>query len=141
MDKLLMFFAVVAQIVVLVLEAALNFLVRLVYHLAELIKVIVRATLQTALQILAAFFDFLAHLSGSAPPPGARVRAGRPRRRLMPHRGKEPRRLPPKKVLKGSISLIRASFQKLRFRSELLAYRVLYRVLYRRRRVTRRWQT
>jgi len=140
-DKLLVFFTVVAQIIVLVVEATLNLLVRLVYLLTELIKVVVRATLQTTLQILAAFFDFLTHITSSVQPPGSRVRAGRPRRRLVAGQGKGARGIPLKRVLRGSIYFTRASFQKLRSRSELFAYRILYRLLYGRRRVRRGLQT
>ena len=120
-----MFFTVVAQIIVLVVEAALNLLVRLVYLLAELIKVIVRGTLQTALQILAAFFDFLAHITGSVPPPGSRVRAGRPRRRLGAGQDRGARGgVPLKRVLRGSMYLTRTSFRKLKSRSATLAHGV-----------------
>ena len=141
MDKLLVFLTVVAQIIVLVVEAALNLLVRLVYHLTELIKVIVRATLQTALQILAAFFDFLGDITGSVPSPGSRVRAGRARRRLLANEGGQARGVSLKRVLRGSVYLVRASFRRLRYRSELLAYRIVYRVLHGRRRTRGRLQT
>jgi len=127
-DKLLAFFAVVAQIIVLVVEAALNLLVRLVHLLAELFKVVVRATLQTALQVLAAFFDFLAHISGPVPPPGERVRAGRPRRRKLVGSEGGSRRRPtgpsPRRVFRGSVYLARASSRKLGSDSRQIAHRI-----------------
>jgi hypothetical protein len=126
-DKLLVFFAVVAQMIVLVVEATLNLLVRLVHLLAELIKVVVRATLQTALQVLAAFFDFLAHISGPVPPPGERVRAGRPRRRSLvgsEEGSRRPSGLSPRRIFRSSVYLARASSRKLGSGSRLMAHRI-----------------
>ena len=127
MDKVLVFFAVLAQIIVLVVEASLNLLVRLVHLLAELIKVVVRATLQTALQVLAAFFDFLAHISGPVPPPGERVRAGRPRRRrslVDREEGRRPSEPSPRRIFRGSVYFVRASSRKLGSVSRLMARRI-----------------
>jgi hypothetical protein len=127
-DKVLVFFAVVAQIIVLVVEAALNLLVRLVHLLAELIKVVLRATLQTALQVLAAFFDFLAHISGPIPPPGERVRAGRPRRRSLVGSEEGTSRRPsspsPRRIFRGSVYLARASSRKLESGTRLMVRRI-----------------